>query len=170
MFLFLNKPHFGKCWARQRERKERHKISMFLFLNKPHFGNVGQDREKGRKDTKSACFYSLTNHILEMLGKTERKEGKTHRHIYLTKLDLIILLVDTKHAMTDIYNISLTLAMLNADIPCLGKQCRSRSVGLSGSALFAIKFIATIQIRQSDWLKIRSGRGILILFSMTRVK
>ena len=35
----------------------------------------------------------------------------------------------------------LTFVLLNPDMPCLCKQCRSRSVGqLSGSALFVIKF------------------------------
>ena len=50
------------------------------------------------------------------------------------------------------------------------KQCRSRSVGFWRSQLIWIctvchyvhEFIATIQIKQSDWLKIRSGRDILI--------
>ena len=64
----------------------------------------------------------------------------------------------------------LTLVLLNPDIPCLCKQCRSRSVGFWRSQLIWIctvchlvcVFIATIQIKKSDWLKIRSGRGILI--------
>ena len=34
----------------------------------------------------------------------------------------------------------LTLVMLNLDIPCLCKQCRSRSEE-AGSALFAIKYV-----------------------------
>ena len=50
------------------------------------------------------------------------------------------------------------------------KQCRSRSVGFWRSQLIWIctvyyqvcKFIATIWIKWPDWLKIRSGRGILI--------
>ena len=50
------------------------------------------------------------------------------------------------------------------------KQCRSRSVGFWRSQLIWIctvwhqecKFIATILIKYPDWLKIRSGRGILI--------
>ena len=56
------------------------------------------------------------------------------------------------------------------DILCPRKQCRSRSVGFWRSQLIRIctvchqvcEFIATIQIKHSDWLKIRSGRGILI--------
>ena len=63
-----------------------------------------------------------------------------------------------------------TLVMLNPDILCLCKQCRSRSVGFWRSQLIWLctvchllcEFIATIQIKQSDWLKIRSGCGILI--------
>ena len=35
----------------------------------------------------------------------------------------------------------LTLVLLNPDIPCIGKQCRSRS----GSALFAIKYVNLYQ-------------------------
>ena len=56
------------------------------------------------------------------------------------------------------------------DMPCPSKQCRSRSVGFWRSQLIWIstvchqvcEFIATIQIKHSDWLKIRSRRGILI--------
>ena len=63
-----------------------------------------------------------------------------------------------------------TLVMLSPDIPCLCKQCISRSVGFFRSQLIWIctvchqicEFIATIQIKQSDWLKIRSGCGNLI--------
>ena len=41
---------------------------------------------------------------------------------------------------------SLTLVLLNPDMPYLGKQCRSRSVGFfeanwSGSALFVIQYV-----------------------------
>ena len=44
-------------------------------------------------------------------------------------------------------------------------QLASEEANWSGSKLFAIKFvkfIATIRIKQADWLKIRSGRDILI--------
>ena len=66
--------------------------------------------------------------------------------------------------------LTLTLVLLNPDIPCLCKQCRSRSVGFFRSQLIWIctvchsvcEFISTIWIKQSDWLTIRSGRGILI--------
>ena len=52
----------------------------------------------------------------------------------------------------------------------LCKQCRSRSVGFFRSQLIWIctvchlvcEFILTTKIEQSDWLKIRSGHGILI--------
>ena len=64
----------------------------------------------------------------------------------------------------------LTLVLLNPDIPCLCKQCSSRSVGFFRSQLiwsctvchYVCNSIPTIWIKQSDWLKIRSGRGILI--------
>ena len=64
----------------------------------------------------------------------------------------------------------LTLVRLSPDIPYLFKQCRSRSVGFWRSQLIWIctvchqvcEFIAKIQIKQYDWLKIRSGCGILI--------
>ena len=65
---------------------------------------------------------------------------------------------------------SSTLVLLNPDIPCLCKQCRSRSVGFWRSQLIWIctvchqvcEFISTIGIKLSNWLKIRSGRGSLI--------
>ena len=66
----------------------------------------------------------------------------------------------------------LTLVLLNPDIPCLCKQCRSRSVGFWKIQLIWIctvchlvpvcEFISTIWIKESDWLTIRSGHGILI--------
>ena len=56
------------------------------------------------------------------------------------------------------------------DMPCLSKQCKSRSVGFFRSQLIwtcticqtVCEFIAIVRIKQSDWLKIRSGCGILI--------
>ena len=64
----------------------------------------------------------------------------------------------------------LTLVLLNPDMPCLDKQCRSRSVGFWRSQLIWIyiichlvcKFVSIAYIKQSDWLTIRSGHGILI--------
>ena len=64
----------------------------------------------------------------------------------------------------------LTLVMLNPDIPCLCKQCRSRSVGFWRSQLIWIctvchsvcEFISTIWTKLFDWLTIRNGWGILI--------
>ena len=69
-----------------------------------------------------------------------------------------------------ILHCTLTLVLLNPNIHCLCKHCRSRSVGFWRSQLIWIctvchwvcEFIATIWIKQSDWLKIRSGCGILI--------
>ena len=64
----------------------------------------------------------------------------------------------------------LTLVLLNPDIPCLCKQCRSRSVGFWRSQLIWIctvchsvcESISTTLIKYSDWLKIRNGCGFLI--------
>ena len=64
----------------------------------------------------------------------------------------------------------LTLVLLSPDILYICKQCRSRSVGFWRSQLIWIctvchqvcEFIAKALIKQSDWLKIRSGCGILI--------
>ena len=55
-------------------------------------------------------------------------------------------------------------------MPCLCKQCRSRSVVFWRSQLIWIctvchsvcEFISTIWIKESDWLTVRSGHGILI--------
>ena len=66
--------------------------------------------------------------------------------------------------------IILTLVLLNLDIPCLCKQCRARSVGFFRSQLIwlctvchsVFEFISTTWIKQSDWLKIGNGPGILI--------
>ena len=56
---------------------------------------------------------------------------------------------------------SLTFVLLNPDIPCLCKQCRSRSVGFLRSQLIWIctvchsvcEFISTVWIKEPDWLK-----------------
>ena len=64
----------------------------------------------------------------------------------------------------------LTIVLLSLDIPCLCKQCRSRSIGFFRSQLIWIctvchqvcEFIATIRTTPSDWLKIRSRCGIFI--------
>ena len=66
--------------------------------------------------------------------------------------------------------LELTLALLNPDISCFCKQCRSRSVGFWRSQLMWIctichllyEYISTISIKESEWLTIRSGRGIFI--------
>ena len=66
---------------------------------------------------------------------------------------------------------NLTLVLLNPDIPCICKQCRSRSVGFwRRSQLIWIctvcqavcEFILTTWIKESDWLTNRNGCGILI--------
>ena len=68
----------------------------------------------------------------------------------------------------------LTLVLLTLDMPCLCKQCRSRSFGFFRSQLswictvchsvfeYISKYISTTWIKKSDWLKIRSRHGILI--------
>ena len=64
----------------------------------------------------------------------------------------------------------LTLVLLNPDMPCLWKQCRSRSEGVFRSQLIWIytvchklcQFASTTWVNETDWLKITSGRGILI--------
>ena len=59
---------------------------------------------------------------------------------------------------------SLTLVLLNPDMSCLCKQCRSRSVGFWRSQLIWICTVCRYVnwIKLSDWLKIRIGGGILI--------
>ena len=62
------------------------------------------------------------------------------------------------------------LVLLNPDIPCLCKQCKSRSVGFWRSQLIWIctvchsvcEFISAIWFNKSNWLTIRRGCGILI--------
>ena len=64
----------------------------------------------------------------------------------------------------------ITLVLLNPDIRCLCKQCRSGSVGFWRSQLIWIytvchsvcEFISSILIKQYDWLKIWIGCGVLI--------
>ena len=62
----------------------------------------------------------------------------------------------------------LTLLLLNTTCPVLANnvdpdQLASEETNWSGSALFVIKYVNYYQkIKLSDWLEIRSGRGILI--------
>ena len=64
----------------------------------------------------------------------------------------------------------LTLVLLNPDIFCLCKQCRSRSVGFWRSQPIWIcsvyhsvyEFMSTVLIKASDWLIFRSEHDILI--------
>ena len=74
--------------------------------------------------------------------------------------------ISQKYSGSTIEYISLTLVLLNPDVPCLCKQCRSRSVGfwrLICTVCHSLcEFIATIWIKWSDWLTVRNGRGILI--------
>ena len=62
----------------------------------------------------------------------------------------------------------LNLVLLNQDIPCLWKQCRSRSVGFCTICHSVCEFMSTIWIKRSDWLTNRNGHGFLL--SMTRFK
>ena len=73
-----------------------------------------------------------------------------------------------RYVSTRMIFVLLTLVLLNPDIACLFKQCRSRSVGLSQLIWICTvchlvcEFISTIWINESHWLKIRIGHGILI--------
>ena len=65
---------------------------------------------------------------------------------------------------------SLTLVLLTPDVPYC-KQCRFRSVGFFRSQLiwictvyhYVCEFVSIPWIKQSDWLKIRSGYGIFFI-------
>ena len=73
--------------------------------------------------------------IMTYVGLTSNEVKKNLLHIActisqkLTKFCVLVLLI---------HNISLTLVLLNPDIPCLCKQCRSRSVGFWRSQLIWI--------------------------------
>ena len=62
------------------------------------------------------------------------------------------------------------------DMPCLCKQCRSRSVGfleanLSGSTLFVFQYVNLYQLSRSSYLiGWQLEEGLASLFSMARVK
>ena len=65
----------------------------------------------------------------------------------------------------------LTLVLLNPDMPCLCKQCRSRSVGFWSHLIWictvchlVFEFVSITQIKTlTDWLKIKSRCDILTL-------
>ena len=98
---------------------------------------------------------------------------KIRQHCMADDTHEILSLISLKKNQNVIYNnldYNLTLVLPNLDISCLCKQCRARSVGFWRSQLIWIctvwhsvcEFIATTWIKPSDWLKIRSGHGILI--------
>ena len=55
------------------------------------------------------------------------------------------------------------LVLLSPDMPCLCKKCRSRSTDWSCTVCHLVfEFVWATWIKYFDWLKIRSGCGILI--------
>ena len=89
---------------------------------------------------------------------------RTFRHVRSAKVQVSLHLCK----LIGSFAVSINPSLAEHDMPCPSKQCRSRSVGLSQLIWICTvchqvcEFIATIQIKHSDWLKIRSGRGILI--------
>ena len=79
-------------------------------------------------------------------------ESTEYVFLQITPLVLYLLLYSE-------YSDTLTFVLLNPDIPCLCKQCRSR---ICTVCHLVYKFISTIWIKESDWLTIRSGHGIII--------
>ena len=72
------------------------------------------------------------------------------------------------HLYKQLQYLTVTLVLLNPDMPCLCKQCTSRSVLQKPTYLdlhclsLSIWICITNWIKQSDWLKIRSGRGVFV--------
>ena len=111
------------------------------------------------------------------LKKKQNKYTYKHFRIQYTILH-VCLRVQKKYSFIDfdlhlsykrkgpycIYRQQSTLVLLNSDIPCLSKQCRSRSqlIWICTICHKVCELIVTIWIKESDWLKIRSRRGILI--------
>ena len=76
-----------------------------------------------------------------------------------------------EYCTVDCMCIRLTLVLLNPDIPCLCKRCRSRSVGFcswsgSESALFAIKYMNLLQqLESSNLIGWKLEEGVASIYS-----
>ena len=98
-------------------------------------------------------------------------------HTISTFLDTTLEAVKKTHSNFSI-RIKMVNVLLNLDMPYLCKQCRSRSVGFYRSQLIWIcsvcysvyEFISKTLIKKSDWLKIRSGHGIMIYLARQGLK
>ena len=145
---------FEPQWARSQTSKVRHRwefdYKLNIRANENHYLNHSEPDHRG--------IGSGISH----------QENEQDLAFIDTAVQTII--VQWKRAATFLTLTGLTLVLLNPGMPCLCKQCRSRSVGFFRSQLTWIctvchsvcEFISTTWIKLSDWLKIRSGRGLLI--------
>ena len=120
----------------------------------------------------TACQSSTVYHICPKYSYEHAKAYCMHQRnamieVLLMSTHNICFYGELKKFSQNCYHI---LLLLNLDIPCLCKHCRSRSVGFFRSQLIWIctvcysvcEFVSTTWIKQSGWLTVRSGRGFLI--------
>ena len=109
------------------------------------------------------CLHSLLffQHFLDTLGITPEQEGV---HIDIFLISPFIFLISPYI----LCGCTLTLVLLNPDILCLCKQCRSRSDGFWSQLIWICtvchsvwELMSIISIKTSYWLTFRSGCGIL---------
>ena len=105
---------------------------VFIFKLRKYGGDSSKTviHSKGTTKIFKWCQIGYTNYSNIYLSKYKGHQRMPDQHLYSIVL--------------------LTLVLLNPDIPCLCKQCRSRSVGFwrsnwSGSALFVIQYVNLYQ-------------------------
>ena len=125
------------------------------------------DGEKSVVRTGSKMARNVSTHVPFFFVRIAFKKG----YLMMNQVDMFFHSI-RKSRLTWVNSVFsvLTLVLLNPDMPCLCKQGRSRSVGIWRSQLIWIytvchllcRFVSTTLIKKFDWLKIRSGCGILI--------
>ena len=112
--------------------------------------------------------------ICQWLEKLKLK-ATSRKKVILSAIDLIILKgIQTRECLLYLPKIFgnlniITLVLLNPDMPCICKQCSVFANSVDPDQLASEEFVSKTWIKQTDWLTIRSGWGILNLFSIARV-
>ena len=115
-------------------RNKKKKTSTFFVFLSVAMIYIHNSEKFSRKSHNYRAW--LANHA----SRKSKQTMMENTHTSLNEINSTCLI--TIVCLSFITVVCLTLVLLNPDIPCLCKQCRSRSVGFwSGSALFAIKYV-----------------------------
>ena len=143
-------------------KKEFATVSSFGFINRTNVMLSWVEHEKSFM-TSGVVFAggdSVYSQVFYMYSSTTKTDQTAMKHWLLQVFIGLISAYTFSHVKPHMHKFqpfnttTLPLVLLNPDIPCLCRQCRSRSVGFweanwSGSKLFAIQYvnISTIWIK-----------------------